>query len=607
MGKIYIPTTTLNFNNILATESISPRSFYENRNFGYKRFEKIELNNFNNILVGYSKLPIFDINDKENDNYPLILEISKEIIKDIEVIEKIDNIEIYKISSTIYLNPNKVKFLFLNEDNKKITLIKAEPSISTKCLPLYKNSIKIYKGNDSFKCDKRYLIDIEDKLVDIGQRIYFDGNINRIKGFYYCYILGDIYTKFINQDKLQQKLNTNINERQKAIESNKYQVIIEINQKEIQNLENFNRKICSFNDINIQGQKLSSFINPNDEKSAELYKNIINSIIEFDSIGNKEEFKINKLELLKRIGDNFKETFGKEDETVEYIRNLLRHIKNFEPFDIEQINKEKYLLKSISYFILRDDELEKLLDFLKENNLKTFKIAFGLWGALFGFSAIPKTMSNILFEEKTKDIVDIQKFLKDMYKKIHNFNIQEDINIDFIQEKIIVSKDIKKTTDNTIQQDKKDIPKCPKCGGDTHIQEKNGKNFYACNNYPKSCKGCWIDYEEYHNQNQSLINKAINTGKNFIKNISGSNQLTKEKILDKIYEYVRKNGENDVFGKKSKIKINKVLIPYLKKENIKIPNTNRQFKLKDIEKLIKNDDRFEIIYKDSKYLQIKEN
>lgn len=609
MEKIYIPTTTLNFNNILATESISPKSFYEKRNFGYKRFEKIDLNNFDNVLIGYSKLPLFDIKDEENDNYPLVLEISKNIIKDIEVIGKIDNIEIYKISSTIYLNPNKVKFLFLDEENEKISLIKAEPSISTKLLPLYKNSIEIYKENDSFKLDKRYLIDTENELIDITKRIYLDRNINRIKGFYYCYILGDIYTKFNSQSKLKQKLYNNISKRQEAIGNNNYQNIIDINEEETGILQKFfYEKIYSFHDVNSQGQRLSSFINPKDEKSAELYKNIINSIIEFDEINNKEEFKNNKLELLKKIGDNFKETFGKKDKTVEYIRNLLRHIKNFESFDIDDTDKEKYLLKSISYFVLRGDDLEKLLDFLKENNLKTFKIAFGLWGALFGFSAIPKTISNILFKETTKDTIDIQEFLKDMYIKIHNFDIQEDIKIDFIQKKIIENKDIKKTTDNTIQQDKKDIPKCPKCGADMILREpRQGEKWekgYGCSEYRKDKTGCdgWIDYEEYHNP--SFLTKVINNGKKLVKNINGSNQLTKEEILDKTYKNIQENGEIALGIKKLKIKI---LVEYLNNEQIKVPNTKRKFSNKEIKILIQGDRRFEVIRRGSEYLQIKEN
>ncbi len=73
MEKLYIPTTTLNFNNILSTESISPKSFYENRNFGYKRFEIVEPSGLENSLIAYSKIPHFEINDSELDNYTLII------------------------------------------------------------------------------------------------------------------------------------------------------------------------------------------------------------------------------------------------------------------------------------------------------------------------------------------------------------------------------------------------------------------------------------------------------------------------------------------------------------------------------------------------------
>jgi hypothetical protein len=515
MEKIYIATTTLNFNNILATESISPKSFYEKRNFGYKRFEKIELNNFDNILVGYSKLPIFDINDEENDNYPLILEISKDIIKDIEVIGKNDNIEIYKISSTIYLNPNKVKFLFLNEEDKKITLIKAEPSISTKCLPLYKNSIDIYKKNDSFKWNKRYLLEIEDKPLNIEQKIEFDRNINRIKGFYYCYSFGEVYIKKLQQSNINQKLN-NYNE-------------IMFNKKEVKKLkdeiEESLKEIDIYNDIDITNKErliLTSFNKHNN--SAELYKNIINSIIELDSINNKEEFKTNKLKLLIKIGDNFKETFGENDETVEYIRSLIDHIYKFKPFDINKIDKEKYLLKSISCFILRGDDLEKLLDFLKENNLKTFKISFGLWGALFGFSTIPKTISNILFEEKTKDIINIQKFLEDMYRKIHSFDIQENIKIEFIQEKIIKYKD---------------------CNGKRDLQ------------------GNELDDDFKLINNSSIVSKMIDYAKNPFSNNTNLDNI--------IYEFIKDNPN----GIKLSEAIKKIKVKTQKEFKVKYQNDNR--------------------------------
>ena len=39
--KLYIPTTTLNIDNILSTECIAPLSFYKEREYGYNQFYKI--------------------------------------------------------------------------------------------------------------------------------------------------------------------------------------------------------------------------------------------------------------------------------------------------------------------------------------------------------------------------------------------------------------------------------------------------------------------------------------------------------------------------------------------------------------------------------------
>jgi hypothetical protein len=51
MKKSYIPTSSLNFNNIMSCEAISPVAFYSKRNFGYKIFEKVELNSFDNSVL----------------------------------------------------------------------------------------------------------------------------------------------------------------------------------------------------------------------------------------------------------------------------------------------------------------------------------------------------------------------------------------------------------------------------------------------------------------------------------------------------------------------------------------------------------------------------
>lgn len=80
MDKFYIPISSLNFNNIIATESISSKSFYQNRKFGYKRFYNVKPNPFEDILLGYSKIPNFHIDDTDLDDYPLVIEVSTDLL-----------------------------------------------------------------------------------------------------------------------------------------------------------------------------------------------------------------------------------------------------------------------------------------------------------------------------------------------------------------------------------------------------------------------------------------------------------------------------------------------------------------------------------------------
>jgi ssDNA-binding Zn-finger/Zn-ribbon topoisomerase 1 len=533
MEKLYIPTTTLNFNNILSTESISPKSFYENRNFGYKRFGTVKLNRFENTLIAYSKIPYYEINDKELDNYPLIIEISKDIVKDLKIIDKINDIEIFEIFQTIYFHPNKVKFLFLNEKNEKITLIKAEPSIETKLLPLYQSKIEIINKEYTFKWEEKYLKKIIEENNDIKQHIYNDVLINKIKGFYFCYTLGEIYLNLIIKDNINKTLDNNKYKRQQAQNNTNYQAIYKINEEENKYLEKVikNPDMNIYKTLNLNNNKLTSFAKHNN--ISELYKNIINDIIDFDRINNKEDFKIDRLELLKKIGDNFKEAnFKGKDKSIEYIRDLMKNIKNYKPFEAENIDIKNYdiLLKSISYFILRGDDLGKLLNILQENNMRTFKMAFGLWGALFGFSAIPKTISNVFFKEENKNLVDIQDLLQNMYKKIHNIDEKQEIKISHtrtrqIQENI---QTIQTKPELIIKEDIS--PKCPDCRGEMikRTSKKDGKyknqKIFGCKNYPK-CKGTIWDESD-----KNLDNIIYD----FIKEQSGKAKITDARKVTKI-------------------------------------------------------------------------
>lgn len=195
MKALYIPVSSLNFNNIFASESISPAGFYPKRNFGYKTFEKIEeLNHFNNSTIAFDKFPVFEVKADGRDNYPMVIEIIAEF--DNLPVKALDDVAIFQCTETIYLNPFKTKVYFLSEEARKITVLGAERSLSTKLVSLYEKSLCFSVLNKEsnmatfqFKSDTiKEIEDVSD--AEIGKLIDIDQRKNKAKGFLYSYLLG---------------------------------------------------------------------------------------------------------------------------------------------------------------------------------------------------------------------------------------------------------------------------------------------------------------------------------------------------------------------------------------------------------------------------------
>lgn len=604
MEKLYIATTTLNFNNILSTESISPILIYEKRKFGYKRLESVPPNNFNEVIIAYSKPPMFSIPDEGLDSYPLIIELSKDLINDIEPLGNYKDIDIFKISKTVYLHPNKVKFFFLNQEHIKTTLIKSESSIETKLIPLYFNKFDILLKEHCFQWDETFFSHFQQeefKSIHLSDVISTDKQINSIKGFYYCYILGELYSRLEYDKNIYKTIFDNNISRDNALKVKDYKKMLEINLSENKILETLEKRnshlINNFKDIFIANHRITAISNQGNQEQGILYKNILNNISQY-SINNENDFKSEKFELLKTIGDDFKEweDINSEEKTliIDYIRSLLKNIKNYEPFDIDLIKRSSFsvLLKSIALFILKGDDLEKLLNSLIENNLKTFKIAFGLWGATFGFSAIPKTLSKKLFESDLKDIINIEIFLNALYKEIHSIDNIGPITIQSY------SQQINKSTYQELQlksseQKNQEIPKCPKCGATMILkvpkEEQTWEKGYGCSNYKKDKSGCdgWVDFKDYTNEstipkeNPSFISKNNFARK---RNIFDSGDATN---LDRLYDFLKGSNGTKISEAKEVLqcKTNNDFIELVKDDSrffvYKGPRNTEMVKIKD--------------------------
>lgn len=204
--RLYIPTCTLNFNNILSSESISPIGFYARRSFGNKRFYPVYANDKEQVILLYSKYPRFKVEENDLENFPMVIEIESEDYKEgfFEKANEHDGVETYLCYHTINLNPFHCRIYFNSYQERLGVLSKAEQSLENKFYRLYAANIDIkseYKRTflgaakdlftqsekDDFLWNPSYAkCEINNGSIDVSRDVLLD----RIKGFIYCYLIG---------------------------------------------------------------------------------------------------------------------------------------------------------------------------------------------------------------------------------------------------------------------------------------------------------------------------------------------------------------------------------------------------------------------------------
>ncbi len=199
MKTFYIPTSSLNFNNILASESISPKAFYPARSFGYGRWTSIPENPFENSVVLYDQLCAFDRPVSDYEDHPMVVEI----VLDEAVHSTFDEVgeHAYLSDHSIYIDPFSSSIYFFTEKDRKIALSMSDASIETKLVQLYnKKIIVVTPPLQSFPPIDVTAEKQELNMAAIGK----DKRINRMKGLLYGYYIGAILST--SQDEVA-KLN----------------------------------------------------------------------------------------------------------------------------------------------------------------------------------------------------------------------------------------------------------------------------------------------------------------------------------------------------------------------------------------------------------------
>ncbi len=182
MKKFYIPTSTLNFNNILSSESVSPKAFYTKRGFGYSRWTTIPENGFDNAIVLYESIKAFDRPKGELEDHSLLIEthLQENFIKQGDGFLYCD--------STIFLTPSSTRFLFFSESERRIALSMSENSLESKLLKLYSKRIDVVtKPQETYQP----IVAKEPCALNEAQ-LEYDIHTNKMKGALYGYYIGSL-------------------------------------------------------------------------------------------------------------------------------------------------------------------------------------------------------------------------------------------------------------------------------------------------------------------------------------------------------------------------------------------------------------------------------
>ena len=191
MKKYYIPTSTLNFNNILSSESVSPKAFYSKRGFGYSRWTTIPENGFDNAIVLYETIKAFDRPISELEDHSMLIEtyLSENLVTQGE--------DFLYCDRTIFFSPTATRFLFFSDSDKRIALSMSENSLESKLLKLYSKKIDVVdKPLETYQP-----IVTEEPCALNETQLENDILVNKMKGLLYGYFIGSLLSSDKNSIK----------------------------------------------------------------------------------------------------------------------------------------------------------------------------------------------------------------------------------------------------------------------------------------------------------------------------------------------------------------------------------------------------------------------
>ena len=486
--KYYIPTSSLNFNNILSTESLSPKSFYKRRGFGYSRWFSVEENSIEHLTLLYDEPHMFERPQSDIEDHPMLIEIDV----DDEFPQITDGV--FYTDRTIYLNPWQTEFIFFTEKDKTTALSLSDSSLETKLVRLYQRKIYVHQFEGTFPIVQK---DSVPPIGDIDNLVEEDYVINKMKGLLYGYYIGanlsstkenvqkldtlreiqNIFSSVLSSyDKTpsstqrsrlnelfdyldsQQPIYVDLEkevgnrllvDRIFAIFKRYGYVFTSIDRtKLIYNLQDDGENNQSITWINREISRAKSLMESSKVKlNPDVAEIIVSSkdkvtapkTIEDNLMANlfvcwvnevlcSKSFngKINSIkeDLSDEITKSAKNVIGPDWENSP-VRTYLNQLRRHVRGEEFNQSWDNSVLSSISAVLIKGDEWEQLLNFMQSKGMYDYRFAFALYGVLNGFANMTRDFTDLLL---TTESSYLSKVYREMYGQLLDKRIPETIN-----------------------------------------------------------------------------------------------------------------------------------------------------------------------------------
>lgn len=472
MSKLYIPTSTRNFTNILSSESISPKVFYELRGFGIPYWLGIRENALDNAIILYNRPFVFNRPKSDTEDHPMFVEIDTD-----ERFQEVCN-GVYLCEHTIYLSPFNTRFIFFTEEDRRTMISLSDNMSEVKLASLYNERFVVEKYTNSIvDTDAVYDAELNKKEIERDKRI------NKMKGLLYGYYIGamfstsesfirkynilsglqDIYYAIISS--VDHKPTTSQKEEMEYLiwdlykTKSYYSILQQLERdddkifnaikdlttvgvifpdfsfpKEIiesistntdytknwlkSEMDKLNEDIVrnrsllnvSDKDVIIKDLSLSTLSCISDVQEKDIVKTWVNNV--FVDMYDDSISSDDKKELSDKVTQQAKVILGDRWENSP-IRYLLNEMRRFVREQDNNLQWNNYIVSSVTAVIEKGDDWENLLSFMKRKSMYDYRLAFALYGELHGYANLTRD-----FTDKLYDISD-KKYIADVYKEFY--------------------------------------------------------------------------------------------------------------------------------------------------------------------------------------------